>query len=320
MKHDLRHALTAAATLLLLAISTAAYGEVRLRNAIVVEGSDITLGDIFEGTGELAFVRVRPAPEPGEKLSVRIRSLQEFARAKGLDWQAPPGLHAILVERAGRAIPRQDLVAALRPELRVAGAKGSFEIDLQGRRGINVPPDAMYQIEVGPVDFNRRTSRFSADLKVTGNGFSTKRLKVSGFARELVELPVLTRQLGRGEIIRARDIELIEVRAGEQRSNAARDVSELVGLEAKRLLRPNEPIRLSDVQAQVLVKKGALVTMVVRTPVMLLTSVGKALENGAMGEAIRVVNPKSHNTIQGVVVGKGQVRMITHGSVELALN
>ncbi len=320
MKHDLKNVLAALAGLLILALSSTAYGEVRLRTAIVVEGSDITLGDLFKGAGELAFVAVRPAPEPGERLSIRTRSLQEFARAKGLDWQVPPGLQSFQVERAGRPIPRQDLEAAIRPELRAAGASGSFEIDLQGRGGsINVPPDAAYRIEVSAVQFDRQTSRFSAALKISGNGFATKRSNVSGYARELVELPVLTRRLGKGEIIRAADLNVVEMRAGQSQQNTARDESDLIGLEAKRALQANRPIRLSDVQTPVLVKKGALVTMLVRTPAMSLSAVGQALEDGAKGEVIRILNPKSRKTVQGTVVGKGQVQMITRGSVELAL-
>lgn len=320
MKHELKHVLAAIAGLLMLAFSSTAYGEVRLRNAIVVEGSDITLGDLFTGVGELAFVAVRPAPEPGERLSIRTRSLQEFARAKGLDWQVPPGLHSIQVERAGRPIPRQDLEAAIRPELRAAGATGSFEIDLQGRGGgINIPPDSAYRIEASAVDFDRRTSRFSAALKISGDGFATKRLNVSGYARKLVELPVLTRGLGKGKIIRAEDLGMVEMRASQSQQNTARDESDLIGLETKRALQANRPIRLSDVQTPILVKKGALVTMLVRTPAMSLSAVGQALEDGAKGDVIRILNPKSRKTVQGTVVSKGQVQMIMRGSVELAL-
>lgn len=321
MKHDLKHVLAALAGLLILALSSAAFGEVRLRNAIVVEGSDITLGDLFDGAGEMAFVTVRPAPEPGERLSIRTRSLQDFARVKGLDWQVPPGLRSIQVERAGRPIPRQDLVSALRPELSAAGVSGSFEIDLQGRAGgINVPPDAAYQIEISAVEFDRRTSRFSAALRISGSGFAAKRLKLSGYAHRLVEIPVLSRRLGKGEIIRADDLTLVEVRAGRSQQNTVRDKADLIGLETKRALQANRPIRLGEVQTPVLVKKGALVTMLVRTPAISLSAVGQALEDGAMGEVIRILNPKSHKTVQGTVVSKGQVQMITRGSLELARN
>lgn len=321
MKHDLKHVLAALAGLLILALSSAAFGEVRLRNAIVVEGSDITLGDLFDGAGEMAFVTVRPAPEPGERLSIRTRSLKDFARVKGLDWQVPPGLRSIQVERAGRPIPRQDLESALRPELGAAGVSGSFEIDLQGRAGgLNVPPDAAYQIEISAVEFDRRTSRFSAALRISGSDFATKRLKLSGYAHRLVEIPVLSRRLGKGEIIRADDLTLVEVRAGRSQQNTFRDTADLIGLETKRALQANRPIRLGEVQTPVLVKKGSLVTMLVRTPAISLSAVGQALENGAMGEVIRILNPKSHKTVQGTVVSKGQVQMITRGSLELARN
>ena len=321
MKHNLKHVLAAITGLLLAALSSTAYGEPQLRSAIVVDGAAITLGDLFEGAGEMAFVAVRPAPEPGETLTIRALSLQDFAKAKGLDWQVPPGLHSVHVERAGRTIPRQDLAAALRPELRAAGVRGSFEIDLQRRgRGVIVPPDSIYLIEASAVDFDRRTSRFSAALKISGTGFATKRLNLSGYARRLVEIPVLTRRLARGEIVRAADVTMVEMRAVESQQSTARDLSEVVGLQAKRPLQANRPIRINDVQAPVLVKKGALVTMLVRTPLMSLSAVGQALENGAKGDVIRILNPKSRKTVQGTVVSKGQVLMVTRGSIELALN
>ncbi len=130
MRHDLKTLLTAVVGLVMLAISSAAYGEVRLRSQIVVDSPEVTLGDLFDDAGAQAFVSVRSAPAPGERLVIRTRALQDFTRAKGLQWEAPPGLRAITVTRSGRSIPRQDLEAALRPELRLAGATGSFAIDL----------------------------------------------------------------------------------------------------------------------------------------------------------------------------------------------
>ena len=319
MRHDLKTLLTAAVGLVMLAISSAAYGEVRLRSHIVVDSPDVTLGDLFDDAGAQAFVSVRSAPAPGERLVIRTRALQDFTRAKGLQWEAPPGLRAITVTRAGRSIPRQDLEAALRPELRLAGATGSFAIDLQTRDlAVKVPLSGLFRLEVDGLDFDRRTSRFSAALSVSGEDFGTRRVSVSGFARALIEVPVLTRRLGKGEIIRESDISVVQVAASSRHDAIVEDPESLVGLQAKRVLRRDQPVRLADVQPPVLVKKGSLVTMVVRTPIMRLSTIGQALEDGAFGDVVRVLNPKSHTTVQGTVVGRNEIQMITRGSVELA--
>ena len=319
MRHDLKTLLTAAVGLVMLAISSAAYGEVRLRSHIVVDSPDVTLGDLFDDAGAQAFVSVRSAPAPGERLVIRTRALQDFTRAKGLQWEAPPGLRAITVTRAGRSIPRQDLEAALRPELRLAGATGSFAIDLQTRDlAVKVPLSGLFRLEVDGLDFDRRTSRFSAALSVSGEDFGTRRVSVSGFARALIEVPVLTRRLGKGEIIRESDISVVQVAASSRHDAIVEDPESLVGLQAKRVLRRDQPVRLADVQPPVLVKKGSLVTMVVRTPIMRLSTIGQALEDGAFGDVVRVLNPKSHTTVQGTVVSQNEVQMITRGSVELA--
>ncbi len=319
MRHDLKTLLTAVTGLVMLAISSAAYGEVRLRSQIVVDSPDVTLGDLFDDVGAQAFVSVRSAPAPGERLVIRTRALQDFTRAKGLQWEAPPGLRAITVTRAGRSIPRQDLEAALRPELRLAGVTGSFAIDLQTRGlAVKVPLSGLFRLEVEGLDFDRRTSRFSAALSVSGEEFGTRRVSVSGFARALIEVPVLTRRLGKGEIIRESDISVVQVAASNRHDAIVEDPESLVGLQAKRVLRRDQPVRLADVQPPVLVKKGSLVTMVVRTPIMRLSTIGQALEDGAFGEVVRVLNPKSHTTVQGTVVGQNEIQMITRGSVALA--
>ena len=321
MRHDLKTLLTAAVGLVVLAISTAAHGEVRLRSQIVVDGPEVTLGDLFDGVGDQAFVSVRAAPAPGERLVIRTRSLQDFARAKGLQWQAPPGMRAIAVTRAGRSIPRQDLEAALRPELRLAGATGTFEIDLQTRDlAVKVPPHGHFQLEVDGLDFDRRTSRFSAAISVTGEEFGTRRANVSGYARALLEIPVLKRRFGKGEIIRESDVLVVTVPANGSHDAIVENIEGLVGLEARRVLQADKPVRLADVRPPVLVKKGSLVTMVVQTPVMRLSTVGQALEDGALGEVVRVLNPKSHQTIQGTVVNRNQLQMIMRGSLDFARN
>ena len=55
--------------------------------------------------------------------------------------------------------------------------------------------------------------------------------------------------------------------------------------------------------------KGAKVLMVLDSPGISLTAEGKALESGAAGDRIRVVNPVSHVVIEAEVLGPGQVRV-----------
>jgi flagella basal body P-ring formation protein FlgA len=85
-------------------------------------------------------------------------------------------------------------------------------------------------------------------------------------------------------------------------TGVATTYDQVLGKETRRVLRPGDPFRLRDLQSPLLVKKGSLVTMILNTPMMQLTSQGKALENGALGDVIKVQNPRSGKTILGTVV------------------
>ena len=62
-------------------------------------------------------------------------------------------------------------------------------------------------------------------------------------------------------------------------------------------------------RAPVVVAKGATVTMSYRMPTMALTVAGRALEDGAMGETIRVLNIQSNRVIEAAVASAGLVNV-----------
>ncbi len=298
-----------------------AVAEPRLRPSVVVEGPQVMLGDLFKDVGDLAGVRVAPAPEPGARSIIRISELRALAVQTGLDWQPPPGVSQVVIDRAWRNIRRDDFENILKPELVDRGAAGHFEIDLRGRDlKVKVPAVGLIVMEVESLDYDRRTSRFSAVITAATADFGPVRLTLEGQANELIKIPTVNRHLARGDIIRADDISSIEIRADQRQRTIAEEADQLIGLQAKRTLRPDRPVRLSDLQRPILVEKRSLVTMTVAGRFMKLTAVGQALEDGALGDIVRILNVKSNRTIQGQVIGASAVRVITHNSLAAATN
>ncbi|MDH3236305.1 MAG: flagellar basal body P-ring formation chaperone FlgA, partial [Alphaproteobacteria bacterium] len=91
--------------------------------------------------------------------------------------------------------------------------------------------------------------------------------------------------------------------------------SDIVGQAARRSLPSGQPVRDGDIEAPTLVRRGALVTMEISTPMMRLTARGKALDNGTLGETVRLRNIQSKRVIQGTVVGLDRVRIAPAGSL-----
>ena len=68
-----------------------------------------------------------------------------------------------------------------------------------------------------------------------------------------------------------------------------------------------------------LVQRNETVTLIYEVPGVTLTVRGKALEAGAEGDAIGVLNEQSKRTIQGVVIAPGRL-IIPNGAPKLAAN
>ena len=65
----------------------------------------------------------------------------------------------------------------------------------------------------------------------------------------------------------------------------------------------------NDVQAPQVVSRGELVVMTFQRGALTLTAQGKALENGAKGDVIRIVNANSSRTLEARVTGDGEVQV-----------
>lgn len=151
--------------------------------------------------------------------------------------------------------------------------------------------------------------RFAARLAAGGGEAPIRRQIVTGRVHRLAEVPVLGRPIGRGEIIAAADVEWLRLKDSRLGSSTIVDADDLVGLSARRALRPGVPVRASQVRKPVVVAKGSQVTLFLDGPGLALSARGRALEDGGRGEIVRVSNLQSNVVVEGAVAGPGQVRV-----------
>jgi flagella basal body P-ring formation protein FlgA len=102
------------------------------------------------------------------------------------------------------------------------------------------------------------------------------------------------------------------LRVGARRlpGNVVVDSASLIGKSPRRAIRPGQPVRATDLREPVLVPKNSLIVLRLETDRMVLTAQGRALEDGASGQVIRVMNTKSNAIINGVVAESGTVRVL----------
>ena len=143
-------------------------------------------------------------------------------------------------------------------------------------------------------------------------------MMVSGKLVTTVQIPVLNRALSHGDVIAAADITYVTMRQTEVRSNLVTDPGTLVGMTSKQGVRANQPLVTTDLQKPLAVARGALVAMVLSHGGLQLTAQGRAIDQGSLGEVIRVSNTHSNLTVEATIDGTNHVRVSLGGPVALA--
>ena len=283
---------------------------VRLRTAIVVVDEVVTLGDLFEGAGSAGSVVVTPAPPPGHREVLSLRRIATAARESGLDWNGRASSGRITVERAGQRIPLRDIRREIETALMRQGMSGPRQIRLSNSRlALYVPLGSDAGIVVEHVDFDDSGSRFEAFISIPAGDDSARKIRVTGQAISVIEVPVLISAIAAGQIIAGDDLSSIKVPANRAGANIVTESSRLIGKMARRNLRPNVPLRANDIRRPVTIAKGSIVAMVVTAPGMTLTTAGRALEDGATGDTIRVLNTRTHATVEARVISPDKVQV-----------
>jgi flagella basal body P-ring formation protein FlgA len=198
---------------------------------------------------------------------------------------------------------------AIRSALIAAGASADCDVDLAGFSPPLVPVDAVPRPVVSDLDYDAAVGRFSAMLSVAGEGMDPLHLRVDGRADDTILLPVAATRLIAGGIVRPSDVRTARVRTSLLRGDVMHNPSDAFGMQTKRMIAPGQPLFVNDLMRPSMVVKGATVLMVLDSPGIALTAQGQAIESGAIGERIRILNPSSRATVEAEVTGPDRVRV-----------
>jgi len=279
-----------------------------LRPAITVDADVVRLGDLFADSGQNQNSIVAAAPPPGDKAVFNATRLQSIARRAGLSWEPQSRHQNAVITRTGRLVSSGDIKNLIQAALIKTGMPADHQVALsKNDLTLHIAAADNREIRVTQTRYNPQGKQFSAILEVPGDRSSHKRIQVTGSVYEILDVPVLARSIQRGETIRARDLDVVKQRRKSVGRNTITDISQIVGKTPRRYLQSGKPIRMADIRMPVLVAKGKLVTLTLTNRHMQITAQGKALEDGAIGDLVRVTNTRSRQTVQGVVMGHNQV-------------
>lgn len=166
-------------------------------------------------------------------------------------------------------------------------------------------PAGVASCEITPTDPAIIGSRrFSLIFRVDGRVQANLALRTE--LEALAPVVVVAGDLPRGAVLSEKDLRLAERDISNLRE-PYREVAPLVGKGARRALKSGEVLQKGVLATLPVVRRGEAVTMTVRSGDLLLSASGAALENGGLGEMIRVRNSSSQKEVAGRVTGPGKV-------------
>jgi flagella basal body P-ring formation protein FlgA len=308
------HALVVLLMLAVLPTGAWAQGLVAIRPVATIDDPAIRLGDLFEGAGPRAGQTLGAAPAPGRRLVLEAAQLMSIAQTFGLAWRPLSVNDKVVVERAGRPVTRADVDAALLTELVRLGGSRSTEIELGAWTPPMVPPTAPVELGIEAMSLEGASGRFSATLVVAAEGIPTQRWRLAGRAARTVPVTIANHRLALGYFVGPGDVKEVRLRAERVRPGAAERAEQVVGRQLRRPIGAELPFQLADLAPPELVSKNGRVTLVLETPGLSLTAMGRALEGAARGASVTVMNLGSQQVVEGEVIGPGRVRVLA-GSV-----
>jgi len=273
----------------------------------------VKLADLFDGLPAGGELVLGPGPAPGGRIVVESAQLAAIARQFGVSWRPNGGERSVL-ERPGRLLPREDVLAALRGALAGVGAPPDGELDLPGYAAPLVPAESQVRAEVEQMEYDGASGRFNATISVSGDGMLTVRQRLVGTLHEMAEVPVPVRRLTPGMVVLPSDLQFQRVRVAALRGEVARMPEQAVGMAVRRVMLPGQAFTLADLSRPLAVQKGARVMMQLVSGGLSLTAQGQALEAGTVGERIQVLNPNSRAVVEAEVVGPDRVRVASGSS------
>ena len=280
-----------------------------LRDRIMVEGDVVRLGDLFEEPLSDGDIAVAQAPKAGQTLTLDARFLQQVARAYRLNWKPLSKYQKIVIGRMSQRVTapmvREAIAVAVQERI---GSSADLDVVLDGGDlELDLPTDVENSVAVSAINFDPNSNRFAAILVAPADGPPIIQRNIFGTVYEMAQIPVPKRLISAGATISADDLEWQPVQLRRLSGNSLTDAEQLIGRVAKRPLKAGQILRQSDVAVSPVIRKNDLIRLVVKTGQMTLSVQGKAMQDAALGQTIRVINVNSNRQLSGTVVDAGTV-------------
>jgi len=323
-------------------------GEVGLREVAVIDHAVVRLGDVAELYGVSAEQRdallemeLVPAPAAGATKTIGAREIHEaiVRHSPELSRWTLSGASQVAVTRHAELKPIVERPKAVKPVKvsRVAGQKSRTKVEeailvyVRERLGNDA-----WQIEADLNEAQLAALDGDKTVVVTGGRYLDAervqfRVEVGeGVSRETwkvdasVTLPpmilVAARNLERGEILTAQDVELVRDEKKRKTLEPIGSIEDAIGKEVTRSVAKGQPVVAKGLRAMLMVERGQVVTVYSRCGGIQIRTTGRAKEEGGLGDLVPVEAIGSKETFHARVSGHQEVEIVASTTETVAVD
>ncbi|WP_092115412.1 flagellar basal body P-ring formation chaperone FlgA [Bradyrhizobium erythrophlei] len=282
-----------------------------LRASVTVADDIVRVGDLIDNAGSAGSIAIYRAPDLGTTGTLPVAQVLNVLRTHQVIGVDTRELKEITVTRLARTIDSKEIEQQLSRALEGRhglGRAGNIALTFDRDPGdLRLEATSTGAMQPVAVRYDQRSTRFDVTFEVSNEaGTAPYKLRLTGTAIETIDAAVLTRNVERGDVLKASDV-VVERRPKAEIGNDAAVRDGAVGMQMRRQIRAGQALRTADMAKPDLVTRDQNVTLVYHTSGLYLTIRGKAMDGGAEGDVVNVMNLQSKRAVSGVVTGRGEV-------------
>ena len=166
--------------------------------------------------------------------------------------------------------------------------------------------------DISLLKLNPKNHTFKVKVTLNKKDQGKSSYEINGRYASFLEIPISKRVIRHGDIVKSEDITKIRTKTSNISSNIILSEEQLVGMEAKNVISSGRYFKRSDIRKSPVIFAKNIVTMKYISGHLSVKTTGIALEEGSVGDTIKVKNEKSGNEIYAKIIEKDVVAVTSN--------
>jgi flagella basal body P-ring formation protein FlgA len=202
----------------------------------------------------------------------------------------------------------EEVMNLIRSEMHQADVK--IELRYESDFRANYIKDKIKNVtDISLVKLNPKTNSFKIHVVLNKNEMEKEKYEINGRYVPFLEVPVARRLIKNGDVLKSEDITKIKTKTTNIAHNIVLSEEKLVGMEAKNVISSGRYFKQTDVRKPPVVFVNDVITMIYHNDNLTVKTIGVAMEEGAVGDRIKMKNEKTGSELYAKIIDKNTVQL-----------